>query len=247
MPTVCSVEEAVALVRPVDTHRLRARPGQPRRLPRPRSEPATTGRTCSLGGALCLNVYDVFTKPGVSLPLRLLRPGRAAAATPWATRSSSCPGGFRQMAPILARFAPRVMVAQAAPPDAGGRGQPLAARGCHPATSCCGPARTPTGCSSSRSTRTCPARQPAARSSTTPSRSTLIDVLVESDGDPFALAEPADRRGRRGHRRATPWRYVHDGSTLQTGIGAIPNMVAAELAGGPRAASASTPRCSPTA
>ena len=27
------------------------------------------------------------------------------------------PGGFRQMAPILAKFSPRVMVVQAAPPD----------------------------------------------------------------------------------------------------------------------------------
>ena len=31
------------------------------------------------------------------------------------------PGGFRQFAPILRRFAPRVMTAQAAPPDRTGR------------------------------------------------------------------------------------------------------------------------------
>ena len=59
-----------------------------------------------------------------------------------------------------------------------------------------------------------------------------IDVLVESDGAPFALVDaPSDEvdAAIAGHALA----YVHDGSTLQTGIGAIPNIVAAELARGP--------------
>ena len=54
---------------------------------------------------------------------------------------------------------------------------------------------------------------------------------------PMALPSPSPtRRPTRWTRpsRATRSRYVHDGSTLQTGIGAIPNIVAAELARGPR-------------
>ena len=59
-----------------------------------------------------------------------------------------------------------------------------------------------------------------------------IDVLVESDGTPFALTEPpADEVDEAIARIALS--YVRDGSTLQTGIGAIPNIVAAELARGP--------------
>jgi acyl-CoA hydrolase len=59
-----------------------------------------------------------------------------------------------------------------------------------------------------------------------------IDVLVESDAAPFALTEnPANEvdGAIAGHALS----YVQDGSTLQTGIGTIPNMVAAELARGP--------------
>jgi acyl-CoA hydrolase len=59
----------------------------------------------------------------------------------------------------------------------------------------------------------------------------LIDVMVESDAPPFALTEPPAEEvdaAIAAHALA----YVHDGSTLQTGIGAIPNMVATALAGG---------------
>jgi len=59
----------------------------------------------------------------------------------------------------------------------------------------------------------------------------LIDVLVEHDGAPYVLEdpEPTDRdRAIAAHAL----RFVHDGSTLQTGIGAVPNMVATTLANG---------------
>ena len=60
----------------------------------------------------------------------------------------------------------------------------------------------------------------------------LIDVLVESDTSPFALDEPpADPVDAAIASHALA--YVRDGSTLQTGIGAIPNVVATELARGP--------------
>jgi acyl-CoA hydrolase len=56
-----------------------------------------------------------------------------------------------------------------------------------------------------------------------------IDVLVESDAAPFALADsPTTDADAAIARHALT--YVEDGSTLQTGIGAIPNIVAAELA-----------------
>jgi acyl-CoA hydrolase len=59
-----------------------------------------------------------------------------------------------------------------------------------------------------------------------------IDVLVEADGMPFSLQEtPPDAIDRAIARNTLA--FVVDGATLQTGIGTIPNMVAAELAAGP--------------
>lgn len=59
-----------------------------------------------------------------------------------------------------------------------------------------------------------------------------VDVLVESDRDPFVLAdaEPTDvDRAIAEHARG----YIHDGCTIQTGIGGIPSMIARLLAEGP--------------
>jgi acyl-CoA hydrolase len=56
-------------------------------------------------------------------------------------------------------------------------------------------------------------------------------VLVETDATPFALEDaPTDEVDAAIATHALA--YVKDGSTLQTGIGAIPNVVATELANG---------------
>ena len=57
-------------------------------------------------------------------------------------------------------------------------------------------------------------------------------MLVEADGDPYVLEDPAPSEADiavAGHALA----FVTDGSTLQTGIGAVPNIVTAALAQGP--------------
>lgn len=60
----------------------------------------------------------------------------------------------------------------------------------------------------------------------------LVDVLVETNATPFALTEPpTDEVDGAIARNALA--YMKNGSTLQTGIGAIPNIVATELAKGP--------------
>ena len=115
----CTPEEAAALVRPRDTIGFGLGPGNPDAF-----LTALGGRDdwedLVLGGALLLGYYTVLTKRGVSyrsgffgLAERvLLAEGHDVELVP---------GGFRQFAPILARFAPRIMTAQAAPPDASGR------------------------------------------------------------------------------------------------------------------------------
>ena len=57
-------------------------------------------------------------------------------------------------------------------------------------------------------------------------------MLIESDKTPFVLEDPAPSDVERAiaeHVRA----FITDGATLQTGIGAVPSMVAALLADGP--------------
>jgi acyl-CoA hydrolase len=57
----------------------------------------------------------------------------------------------------------------------------------------------------------------------------LIDIVVESRGTPFSLEdELADEVDLAIARHAL--KFVTEGSTLQTGIGAIPNLVVSELA-----------------
>jgi len=59
----------------------------------------------------------------------------------------------------------------------------------------------------------------------------LIDVLVESDGQPYALADAAP--DDIDHAIAdVAMGFISDGATLQIGIGAIPNIVAHQLAAG---------------
>lgn len=140
------------------------------------------------------------------------------------------PGGFRQFAPILARFAPRIMAAQAAPPDADGRVNLSLHLGAT-RNELLGAGTDPDRLLVVETNPHLPRTRslPPRFDNTLPVE--LIDVLVESDGDPYALEDPqptALDQAIAGHAL----QFVTDGSTLQTGIGAVPNMVAAALATG---------------
>jgi acyl-CoA hydrolase len=184
-----------------------------------------------LGGALCLNVYDVFTKPGVTYRCGFFGPAERLALS-MGGRVELVPGGFRQFAPILAGFAPRIMVAQGTPPDESGRvNLSLHLGATRPELIRAGqdPDRLLIVEVNPRLPRT--ASLPPEYDNTVPLD--LVDVLVESDAVPFALPEPPTDEvdaAIAAHALA----YVREGSTLQTGIGAIPNIVATELASGAR-------------
>ena len=135
------------------------------------------------------------------------------------------------MGPILARFAPRVMVAQGAPPDehgtvnlslhVGGTRDELLRAGRDPDRLLIMEVNAHLPSTGSL---------PPEYDNTIPLDA--IDVLVEADAPPFALADsPTTEADAAIARHALT--YVQNGSTLQTGIGAIPNIVAAELARGP--------------
>jgi acyl-CoA hydrolase len=228
MPTVHTLEEAVALVRPVDRIGFGLGPGIPDAL-----LTSLGGRTdwedLQVGGALCLNLYEVFTRPGVRYRCGFFGPAERLQHS-LGHNVDLVPGGFRQMGPIMARFAPRVMVVQAAPPDEqgrvnlslhhGGTREELIAAGQDPD-------RLLIVEVNPHLPRT--ASLPPTYDNTIPLD--VIDVLVESDGDPFALEDAAGTEVDEAIGNHALG-YVHEGSTLQTGIGAIPNTVAARLARG---------------
>jgi acyl-CoA hydrolase len=229
MPNVCTPEEAVALLRPVDQIGFGLGPGIPDALLTALGT-RDDWEDLQIGGALCLNLYDVFTKAGASYRCGFFGPAERVLLS-MGHRVELVPGGFRQMGPIMARFAPRVMVAQGAPPDehgtvnlslhVGGTREELLRAGRDPD-------RLLIMEVNSHLPRT--RSLPPEYDNTIPLE--VIDVLVESDAVPFALADsPTTDADVDIARHALT--YVQDGSTLQTGIGAIPNIVAAELARGP--------------
>jgi acyl-CoA hydrolase len=229
MPVTCTPAEAAALVRPVDRIGFGLGPANPDAF-----LSALGGRhdweDLVLGGALLLNYYDVLTQPGVSYRCGFFGPAERILLSQ-GHRIEHVPGGFRQFAPILERFAPRIMVAQAAPPDAEGRvNLSLHYGATRPELLRAG--RDPDRLLIVEINPMLPRTRshPPEFDNTIPVE--LIDVLVEADGAPFSLEEPPpDPLDRSIANHALS--YAVDGATLQTGIGTIPNIVASELAAGP--------------
>ena len=197
MTSVVSAPEAVALVRPVDSIGFGLGPANPDTFLTALGA-RDDWQDLQVGGALCLNYYEVFTKPGVSYRCGFFGPAERLLHD-GGFHVELVPGGFRQMGPILARFAPRVMVAQAAPPDDAGnvnlslhfgatRDELLRA------------GRDPERLLIVEANPNLPRTKslPPAYDNTIPLE--LVDVLIETDAHPVRPGRAADRRGRRRHR-----------------------------------------------
>ncbi len=229
MTITCSPDEAAALVRSRDTIGFGLGPGIPAAFLTALGE-RDDWEDLVFGGALLLGYYDVFTKPGVSYRSGFFGPAeRVLLAEGHAIEL--VPGGFRQFAPILARFAPRIMTAQAAPPDADGKvnlSMHLGATRDELIRAGKDPDRLLLVEVNPHLPRT--RSLPPEYDNNLPLD--LIDVLVETDVEPYVLEDsvPSEQDvAIAGHALE----FVTDGSTLQTGIGAIPNIVATTLADGP--------------
>ena len=175
-----------------------------------------------------LGLFEVIGRPGVHYrcgfygPIERLYKARGADV-------QLVPAGFRQFATVLERFAPRVMAVQATPPDDDGRcslslhygatRDALLAAGHDPNRVLIvelNPALPRTAAL-------------GGYDNTLPFE--LIDVVVEGDAPLVALPEPiATDADEEIAERALG--FVGDGATLQTGIGAIPSVVAERLAAG---------------
>lgn len=222
-----SATEAAARIRTVDTIGMPLGPGQP-----PALLDALGARTdwedLRVGGALLTVLTDLFSHPNVHYlsgfygPLeRLLRDSGA--------NISFAPADFRRFEPILDAAPPRVMITAAAPPDADG----WYSLSLHAGASV----------SQTHAAGADPERLLVVEVSDAFPRTyglgdhrhalhlDEIDVLVESDREPIVSTDPPPTdidRAIAEHVRG----FVADGATLQTGIGAVPSMVAALLAEG---------------
>ncbi len=227
-PRYCTPDEAVAQLEACDTVGFGLGPANPDTFL------TALGRRDDwedlvLGGALLLGFYEVLTHPKVSYRCGFYGPAERMLLAQGAN-IELVPGGFRQFAPILRRYNPRVMAVQAAPPEDGAVNLSLHLGATRDELLLAGrdPERLLVVEVNPNLPRTC--SLPPDFTNTLPLDA--IDIVVETDGVPYTLAEmPPDDVDRAIAEEARS--FVVDGTTLQIGIGAVPNMVASLLADGP--------------
>ena len=220
-------EAAAALVRPTDVVGIPLGPGHPGAFLHALGE-RTDWEDLLVTGALLTDFYELFSRPNVRYlsgffgPLERLLHDQGGAV-------EFVPADFRRFAPALERIGPRVMATAAAPPDASG----YASLSLHAGATvgeieraADDPDRILVVETSARFPRTLGLDEH-------PHRIHLdrIDVLVETDREPFVIGDPEPSAEEQAiAERLTA--YVTDGCTLQTGIGGIPSTVASLLAEG---------------
>ncbi len=220
-------DEAAACVLPTDTIGIPLGPGQP-----PGFLEALGRRTdweeLRIYGALLTVLSEVFSHPNVHYlsgffgPLeRLLRDSGA--------NISFAPADFRRFIPLLEAQHPRVMATTVAPPDTDG----WCSRSLHAGASVtelhragADPERLVIAESSPRFPRT-----HGLGSDRHALHIDEIGVLIEGDRDAFTLEDPPPTDTDRAIAQCVR-SFIPDGATLQTGIGAVPSVVAALLAEG---------------
>jgi acyl-CoA hydrolase len=224
-----SPDEAVARLEPTDTLGLPLGTGQP-----PAFLEALGHRDdwqeLRIGGALLLVWSEAFKHPNVHYLSGFFGPVERALRDQDANISFA-PADFRRFAPLLEQQRPRVMATVAAPPDeAGWCSLSLHSGGTFTELGRAGadPNRLLVVEVSPRFPRT-NGLPPEHRHAIHVDQ---IDILVESDAAPFSMPdpEPAATDAAIADNAA---RFIPDGATLQTGIGAIPSAIVAQLANGP--------------
>jgi len=227
-PRICTPEEAAALVGTTDTIGFGLGPANPDAF-----LTALGGRDdwvdLTLGGALLLGFYPVLSHPQVTYRCGFFGPAERIMLADGAN-IELVPGGFRQFAPILRRYNPRVMTVLAAPPRDGTVNLALHLGATYEELVLAG--RDPDRLLVVEVNPNLPRTGSLPPDYTNTLPLDIIDVLVEASGAPFTLpAPPPDEIDEAIAEVARS--FVADGATLQIGIGAVPNMVASKLADSP--------------
>ena len=114
----CTPAEATALFRPRDTFGMPLGPGQPASLLHALGE-RDDWEHLDVFGALLLDLYALFTKPGVRYVSGFFGPAERVLLDSGA-RIEFVPADFRRFVTIAEQFAPRVVATAVATPDADG-------------------------------------------------------------------------------------------------------------------------------
>ena len=224
-PNVMTADDAARLIRPVDSIGFGLGPANPHAFLAALSR-RDDWEELVMGGALILGLFDVLGHPKVHYRSGFFGPAERFYAASGAN-VELIPAGFRRFGTILERFAPRVMTAQATPPDERGRvSLSLHYGATYEALLAAG--RDPERLLIIETSPTLPwTHSLDGFPNTLPVD--LIDVIIEGDETPFALPESPTTEVDQAIA-SNALEYIHDGATLQTGIGAVPSMVASELA-----------------
>jgi acyl-CoA hydrolase len=226
-PRTLSPGDAAALVGAVDTFGIPLGPGQPAEFLH-----ALGARDdfteLTVFGALLVDLYELFTRPGVRYLSGFFGPAERFLRDSGA-RIEFIPADFRRFSVIAERLSPRVVATVATPPDADGYLSLSLHAGAtvdeiHRAGA--DPQRLLVVETNAKLPRTYGSERHPHRLHVDE-----IDVIVESERDPFVIAdaEPtASDLAIAEHVRD----LVPDGATLQTGIGGIPSTVVGLLAQG---------------
>lgn len=227
-PSPTTPDEAAALLNARDQLTIPLGPGQPLELLRALGRREDWERL-EVFGALLVELFPLFAKPGVSLRSGFLGPAeRALRAAGHAV--SFVPADFRRFAEIARRFQPRVVATAGAAPDAEGRIS-LSLHAGATLDEVFDAARNPDRLliveTSPRFPRTLGLPPEHLHSIALEE----VDVWIEGEASPVELpdAEPGEIEMAIA-RHVTP--FIPDGATLQTGIGGIPNAVVRILAEG---------------
>ena len=179
-----------------------------------------------LGGALLLGLFDILVKPGVRYHSGFFGPAERYYESTGAN-IELIPAGFRQFAPVLEQLSPRVMSAQATPPNEEG----LVSLSLHYGATkdeLLRASEDPNRLLIIETNDTLPWTQALDGYDNT-LHLDQIDVVIEGDQAVFEL--PETEGGEIEEQIAEhALELIPTEATLQTGIGAIPTLVAARLA-----------------
>jgi len=220
-------DEAAALVRPHDAIGLGLITGTPTAMLRALSK-RTDWEDLTLSGGLLLGDYDLFTHPNVHLRATFY----GGAERNYVTRGGDVqfiPSYFRHYGLLIQHLNPRIMITPASMPDEHGRVSLSLYNGAHlheHLRAALDPERLLIVECSPHFPRTL-----ALEGHENFLSLEDIDVVVYTDEHPIIF--PNDSGAPEDEKIAEyAAAYVRDGTTLQTGIGAVPNLVAQALVRG---------------
>ncbi len=220
--------EAAALLRPVDAIGVPLGPGQPIEFLHALGT-RTDWEHLDVLCAMLVDFYDLPTRAGVRTLSTFYGPAERIYRDAGA-HIEFIPADYRRWAPILDERRPRVMCTVGAEPDAEG----FISLSCHAGSTTAALADAAADADRVVIVEISP-HYPRTYGLGAEHRHRLhlddVDVVIRSDRHPVELADPISGEIEAAIASAAQ-RFIHDGSTLQTGFGSIPTAVASVLAVG---------------